>query len=158
MPLKSFIVLILSVVRKSQAPRPATRAAAARCLRGGERPVRRHRASASGSVFERSFAGPRGSTLAARFAPTPFVRLGRSLFELSAFLPCSLVTAPRVAFVGGLLMPTARSSLGALVIGGGGGASSSCYRRVWKAHPRSRAFASYLGVFGFVDLGESPVL
>jgi len=30
-----------------------------------------------------------------------------------------------------LLMPTARSSLGSLVIGGGGGASSSCYRRGW---------------------------
>ena len=48
------------------------------------------------------------------------LRGSRSLFELAAFFPCSLVTAPRVAFVVPLLMPTARSSLGSLVIGGGG--------------------------------------
>ena len=48
-----------------------------------------------------------------RFVPltTSSLRGSRSLFELSAFLPCSLVTAPRVAFVGGLLMPSARSAL-----------------------------------------------
>jgi len=83
------------------------------------------------SLFVLSFAGL--PVLPQRFVPltTSSLRGSRSLFELSAFLPCSLVTAPRVAFVGGLLMPSARSSLGSLVIGGGGGASSSCYRRAW---------------------------
>jgi len=62
-----------------------------------------------------SFAGL--PVLPQRFVPltTSSLRGSRSLFELAAFLPCSLVTAPRVAFVVPLLMPTARSSLGALV-------------------------------------------
>ena len=39
-------VVSLSVVRKSQAPSSGNSTAAARCLRGGKRPVRRHRAFA----------------------------------------------------------------------------------------------------------------
>ena len=72
------------------------------------------------SLFGLSFAGlPVSLQRLVPFATSSF-RGSRSLFELAAFLPCSLVTAPRVAFVVPLLMPTARSSLGSLVIGGGG--------------------------------------
>jgi len=58
------------------------------------------------SLFGLSFAGL--PVLPQRFVPltTSSLRGSRSLFELAAFLPCSLVTAPRVPFVVPLLMPT----------------------------------------------------
>ena len=125
-----FGVVSLSVVRKFSAPS------------SGNRPLRHAvcgAASALRADIAPSLAVPvrsivrwsAGQSSAARALATSSFRGSRSLFGLAAFLPCSLVTAPRVAFVGGLLMPSARSSLGSLVIGGGGGASSSCYRRVW---------------------------
>ena len=67
----------------------------------------------------RAVAGPRCSTLAARYrshairSPRP---LPSPVFQ--TFLPCSLVTAPRVAFVVPLLMPIARSSLCSLRVPG----------------------------------------
>jgi len=51
------------------------------------------------SLFVLSFAGLPCQSSAARALATSSFRGSRSLFELAAFLPCSMVTAPRVAFV-----------------------------------------------------------
>ena len=123
-------VVSLSVFRKFQAPS------------SGNRPLR-HAVCGAASTLRADIAPPLarfcseggrwagGQSSAAHPSPHhPSVPAAPSVM-VHTFLPCSMVTAPRVAFVVPLLMPTARSSLGALVIGGGGGASSSCYRRVW---------------------------
>ena len=136
-------VVSLSVVRKSQAPSSGNSTAAAHCLRGGKRPVRRHRASARCpcsfyrslgclSFLSGSFLSPhRHSVAAAHFLS----------FRRSSRAPWSPLLASLSSLLSSCPSP-ARLSWRS-VIGGGGGASSCCFAEVGRPTPDPCALGSY---------------
>ena len=150
-------VVGLSVFRKCLAPSSGNSTATSRCLRGVEPPFAQTSRLRSLSLFVLSFAGL--PVLPQRFVPltTSSLRGSRSLFGLAAFLPCSLVTAPRVAFVvASSCPPPARHSVATAWLGGVRAHASCLSAEVNRPPTHASALGSFFGVLSIVSVLANP--
>ena len=162
--------LSLSVVRKSQEPSSGNSAAASRLMLPLVPRSLHESRLRSLSLFVLSFAGlpvslqrlvpsphhPFDAPLRShpsrgcRSAPVHLVPLdsgSRSLLESQTFLPCSLVTAPRVAFVdASSCPPPARHSVASAWLGGVRAHASCLSAEVNRPPTHASALGSFFGV------------